>query len=122
VRTLIQDTPQRHPDSQPRWDRLERADLCAPYREWRTQGLAARQAATELKVPRTTLPAGRTWHDSLDICPQVAEFFPSGPGLACVHRLVVGFHLVCVEVGACGMRVACPVLKLTGLDRLVAAA
>jgi len=39
-----------------------------------------------------------------------------------VHRLVVGFHLVCVEVGACGMRVACLVLKLTGLDRFVAAA
>ena len=119
--TLIQDTQQRNPDSQPRWDRLERADLFAPYREWRTQGISERQAAPELKVPRTTLHAWRTWHDSLDICPHVAEFFQSGPGLAFVHRLVVGFHLVCVEVGACGMRLACLFLTLTGLDRFVAA-
>jgi hypothetical protein len=121
VGTLIQDTQQRHPDSQPRWDRLERADLFEQYRELRTQGISERQAATELKVPRTTLQAWRTWHDSLDICPHVAEFFQSGPGLAFVHRLVVGFHLVCVEVGACGIRLACLFLKLTGLDRFVAA-
>jgi len=121
VGTLIQDTQQRNPDRQPRWDRLERADLFAPYRELRTQGISERQAATELKVPRTTLQAWRMWHDSLDICPHVAECFQSGPGLAFVHRLVVGFHLVCVEVGACGMRLACLFLTLTGLDRFVAA-
>jgi Family of unknown function (DUF6399) len=121
VGTLIQDTPQRNPDSQSRWDRLERADLFEPYREVRTQGISARQAATALKVPRTTLHAWRMWHDRLDICPHVAEFFQSGPGLAFVHRLVVGFHLVCVEVGACGMRLACLFLKLTGLERFVAA-
>lgn len=119
--TLIQDTQQRNPDRQPRWDRLDRADLFAQYRELRTQGISERQAATERKVPRTTLQAWRTWHDSLDICPHVAEFFQSGPGLAFVHRLVVGFHLVCVEVGACGIRLACLFLKLTGLDRFVAA-
>ena len=39
--TLIQDTQQRNPDSQPRWDRLERADLFEQYRELRTQGLSA---------------------------------------------------------------------------------
>lgn len=119
--TLIQDTQQRNLDSQPRWDRLERADLFEQYQELRTQGLSERQAAQELKVPRTTLQAWRTWHDSLDICPHVAAFFQSGPGLAFVHRLVVGFHLVCVEVGACGIRLACLFLKLTGLDRFVAA-
>jgi Family of unknown function (DUF6399) len=121
VGTLIQDTPQRNPDSQSRWDRLERADLFEPYRELRTQGISERQAATELKVPRTTRQAWRMWHDSLDICPHVAEFFQSGPGLAFVPRLVVGFHLVCVEVGACGIRLAWLFLKLTGLDRFVAA-
>src|SRR5882672_6366794 len=113
--------PPINPGSQPRGDRFERADLFEQYRELRTQGVSERQAATELKVPRTTLQAWRTWHDSLDICPHVAEFFQSGPGLAFVHRLVVGFHLVCVEVGACGIRLACLFLKLTGLDRFVAA-
>ena len=119
--TVIQDTQQRNADCQPRWDRFERADLFEHYRELRAQGLSQRQAAQELQVPRTTLQAWRTWHDTLDICPAVARFFQSGPGLAFVHRLVMAFHLVCVEVGACGIRLACLFLKLSGLDRFVAA-
>jgi hypothetical protein len=107
--------------SQPRWDRFERADLFEQYRKLRTQGISERQAAKELKVPRTTLQAWRMWHDGLDSCPHVAEFFQSGPGLAFLHRIVIGFHLVCVEVGACGIRLVCLFLHLTGLDRFVAA-
>jgi hypothetical protein len=113
--------PHIHQGSQPRWDRFERADLFAQYRELRTQGLSERQAAKELKVPRTTLQAWRLWHDTLDICPHVAEFFQSGPGLAFLHRIVIAFHLVCVELGACGIRLVCLFLNLTGLNRFVAA-
>src|SRR5215217_1101449 len=112
--------PQINHVSQPRWDRFERADLFEQYRELRTQGLSERQAAKELKVPRTTLQAWRLWHDSLDICAHVAQFFQSGPGLAFLHRLVIAFHVVCVEVGACGIRLVCLFLHLTGLDRFVA--
>src|SRR5262249_52562954 len=54
-------------------------------------------------------------------CPHVAEFLQSGPGLAFLHRIVIAFHLVCVEVGACGIRLVCLFLNLTGLDRFVAA-
>jgi hypothetical protein len=107
--------------SQPRWDRFERADLFEQYRELRTQGISERQAAKELKVPRTTLQAWRLWYDTLDICPHVAECLQSGPGLAFLHRLVIAFHLTCVEVGACGIRLVCLFLNLTGLDRFVAA-
>jgi hypothetical protein len=113
--------PQINLGSQPRWDRFERADLLEQYRELRTQGISERQAAKKLNVPRTTLQAWRIWHDTLDICPEVAQFFQSGPGLAFLHRLVMAFHLVAVEVGACGIRLACLFLKLTGLDRFVAA-
>jgi len=121
VGTVIQDKQQRNPESQPRWDRFERADLFEQYRALRTQGISERQAAKELQVPRTTLQAWRIWHDTLDICPHVAEFFQSGPGLAFLHRLVIAFHLACVEVGACGIRIVCLFLNLTGLDRFVAA-
>src|SRR5882762_7778004 len=121
VGTVIHDTQQRNHDSQLRWDRLERADLFAQYRELRTQGISERQAAKELHVPRTTLQAWRLWHDTLDRCPHGAAFFQSGPGLAFLHRIVIAFHLVCVEVGACGIRLACLFLSLTGLDRFVAA-
>ena len=119
--TVIQDVPQINQGSQPRWDRFERADLFEQYRELRTQGVSERQAAKELKVPRTTLQAWRVWHDTLDICPHVADFLQSGPGLAFLHRLVIAFHLVCVEVGACGIRLVCLFLHLTGLNRFVAA-
>jgi hypothetical protein len=121
VGTVIQDMPGINPGSQPRWDRFERADLFEQYRELRTQGVSERQAAKELKVPRTTLQAWRVWHDTLDICPHVADFFQSGPGMAFLHRLVVAFHMVCVEVGACGIRLVCLFLNLTGLNRFVAA-
>ena len=117
---VIQDMPQINQGSQPHWDRFERADLFEQYRELRTQGLSERQAAKELKVPRTTLQAWRLWHDTLDICPHVAEFFQSGPGLAFLHRLVIAFHLACVEVGACGIRIVCLFLNLTGLDCVAA--
>ena len=118
---VIQDQQQRNSEGQPRWDRFERADLFEQYRELRTQGISERQAAKEIKVPRTTLQAWRVWHDTLDICPHVAEFFQSGPGLAFLHRIVIAFHLVCVEVGACGIRLVCLFLHLTGLNRFVAA-
>jgi hypothetical protein len=113
--------PQINPASQPRWDRFERADLFEQYRQLRTQGLSERQIAKDLNVPRTTLQAWRLWDDSLDICPHVAEFFQSGPGLAFLHRLVIAFHMVCVEIGACGIRLVCLFLKMTGLDRFIAA-
>ena len=38
-----------------------------------------------------------------------------------MHRLVVAIHLVCTEVGACGIRLVCLLLTLSGLDRFVAA-
>jgi hypothetical protein len=112
VATVIHNQQQRNSESQPRWDRFERADLFEQYRELRTQGISERQAAKELKVPHTTLQAWRLWHDTLDICSHVAEFFQSGPGLAFLHRLVIAFHLACVEVGACGIRIVCLFLKL----------
>lgn len=122
MRTVIQDEQQRHSEhNKPRWDRLERADLFEQYRELGRKGVSEPQAAKELQVPRTTLQAWRLWHDTLDMCPHVAEFLQSGPGLAFLHRLVIAFHLVCLEVGACGIRLACLFLKLTGLDRFVAA-
>jgi hypothetical protein len=108
-------------DRHQRWERFERAAQFEHYLELQAQGVSQRQAAKQLQVPRTTLQAWRTWHHTLDSCPHVAEFFQSGPGLAFLHRLVLALHLVCVEVGACGIRLVCLLLKLAGLDRFVGA-
>ncbi len=119
--TVIQEKPQSNDDRHQRWERLERADLLTPYGDLHAQGLSQRQAAQVLEVPRSTLQAWRTDQENLDACPAVVAFFHSVPGLACLHRLVLAFHLVCVEIGACGMRLVCLMLALTGLNRFVGA-
>src|SRR5712691_2996665 len=119
--TVIQIHPPSHDDRSPRWDRTRRAHLFDPYLALQAPGLSLRQAATTLEVPRSTLQAWRAHQESLDAHPTVVAFFHSAPGLACLHRLVLGIHLVCTEVGACGIRLVCLLLTLTGLDRFVAA-
>src|SRR5439155_14893353 len=111
----------RNDDRTPRWDRLERAELSEQYRGLQAQGLSQRHAAKVLEVPRTTLQAWRAYQERLDAHPAVVAFFHSAPGLAFLHRLVLGIHLVCTEVGACGIRLVCLLVQLTGLDRFVAA-
>jgi hypothetical protein len=121
VGTVIQDTQRGNDERHQRWERVERAELCAQYGDLQAQGLSLRQAAQALDVPRSTLQAWRAYHDSLDAHPAVVAFFHSAPGLAFLHRLVLGIHLVCTEVGAGGIRLGCLLVQLTGLDRFVAA-
>lgn len=119
--TIIQAKQRGKNDRNQRWSRLERADLFARYGELHTHGVSQRQAAKVLDVPRSTLQAWRAYQESLDECPAVVAFFHSVPGLAFLHRLVLALHLVYTEVGACGIRLVCLVLKLTGLNRFVGA-
>jgi hypothetical protein len=119
--TVIDFAHHDHIDRHQLWDRFERADLFEQYLDLQAQGVSQRQAARQLQVPRSTLQAWQSWHEGLDICPYVAQFFQSGPGLAFLHRLVLALHVVCVEVGACGIRLVCLLLNLTGLNRFVAA-
>ena len=119
--TVIQSQPRSNDDRTPRWDRTRRAELFDQYLALHAQGLSLRQAATALEVPRSTLQAWRAYQERLDAHPAVVAFFHSAPGLAFLHRLVLGIHLVCTEVGACGIRLVCLLVKLTGLDRFVAA-
>ena len=127
VGTVIQTHPQSHDnhkshdDRAPRWERTQRAHLFDQYRALQAQGLSLRQAAQALEVPRSTLQAWRAHQESLDEHPSVVVFFQSSPGLAFLHRLVLGIPLVCTEVGACGIRLVCLLLTLTGLDRFVGA-
>ena len=119
--TGIHYTQRGNDERHQRWDRVERAELCAQYGDLQAQGVSQRQAAQQLAVPRSTLQAWQAYHESLDEHPAVVAFFQSAPGLAFLHRLVLGIHLVCTEVGACGIRLVCLLLTLTGLDRFVGA-
>jgi hypothetical protein len=112
---------QGNEDRHQRWDRIERAALGERDGNRQAQGLSQRQAATMLDVPRSTLQAWRGYHERLDASPVVVAFFRSVAGLAFLHRLVVALHLVYTEVGACGIRLVCLFLRITGLDRFVGA-
>ena len=119
--TGIPETPQGHEDRHPRWERLERAERWTRDGALHAQGLSQRQAAQGLDVPRSTRQAWRADHERLEACPAVAAFFHRVPGLACLHRWVRALHLVSPAVGACGMRLVCLCVRITGLDRLVGA-
>jgi hypothetical protein len=119
--TISQAKQRGNQDRNQRWARLERADLFARSGALHTQGVSQRQAAQGLDVPRRTLQAWRLSQDSLEACPTVVAFFHSVAGLAFLHRLVLAFHVVCVEMGACGIRLVCLVWELTGLTRFVGA-
>jgi transposase len=119
--TIIQEQQRGKHDRHHRWARLERAELFERYGELHAQGVSQRQAAEMLEVPRSTLQAWRAYQERLDACPAVVAFFQSVPGLAFLHRLVLAIHVVCVEVGACGIRLVCLLLQLTGLNRFVGA-
>ena len=118
---VIQYTQRGNEDRHQRWERIERAELCERYGDLQAQGVSQRQAAKVLAMPRSTLQAWRLYQDRLDACPAVVAFFQSVPGLAFLHRLVIALHVVCVEIGACGIRLVCLLLKLTGLNRFVGA-
>ena len=119
--TVIPSTPRRHADCTPRWDRTRRAERFDQSRALHAQGFSLRPAAQALDVPRSTLQAWRASQGSLDAPPAVVTFFHRAPGLAFLPRLILGIHLVWTEVGACGMRLVCLLVKRTGLDRFVAA-
>jgi uncharacterized protein (UPF0548 family) len=119
--TIIQYPQRSKAARQQRWERLARAEQCERYGELTAQGMSQRQAAKVLDVPRSTLQAWRTYQEHLDEHPAVVAFFHSVPGLAFLHRLILGLHVVLVEVGACGIRLVCLLLQLTGLERFVGA-
>ena len=105
--TIIQEKHRGKHDRNQRWARFERADLFERYGDLKVQGMSQRQAAKVLDVPRSTLQAWRAYRKNLDESPAVVAFFHSVPGLAFLHRLVLTLHLVCTEVGACGIRLVC---------------
>ena len=104
VGTVVQETQRGNDACHPRWERTRRAELFERYGALRAQGTSQRQAAQLLNVPRSTLQAWQAYQESLDESPAVVAFFHSPAGLAFLHRLVLAFRLVCIEVGTCGIR------------------
>ncbi len=103
-----------------RWARIEQCGRLDKYKQLRDNGSTQRAAAIQAGAPRSTLEAWIISGQTLDADVEVISFFESTPGLAFLHRLVTALHTIMVEVGACGIRLVCQVLKLSGIDRFVA--
>ena len=118
---VIQETQRRNEERHPRWDRLARAERCAPSHARQAQGLSQRPAAPGLDVPRRTLQAWRVSPERRDAGPAVGAFFPRVPGRACRPRLVLALPLVGTAVGAGGRRLVGRRVQSTGRNRWVGA-
>jgi hypothetical protein len=113
--------PESEPTPRNRRSREDIAEKVAEYEQapvWASQ----RQSAEELGIPRSTLQYWLERKETIEAAPEVIAFFESPAGVAFLHRLVIAAHFVMGLMGACGIRLVCLYLELTGLNRFVAAA
>ena len=120
--TVIQYQAQGNEDRYQRWDRIERADaVCSGMAICKPRASPSVKRPRCLRCPAARCrPGERTTSASMRVRLSW-RFFTVLPGLAFLHRLVVALHLVSTEVGACGIRLVCLFLRITGLDRFVGA-
>ncbi len=103
------------------WKREDVAAKLAAYeKERQTNGTSQRQLVEELGVPQSTLQHWLKRKDNIDADPKVVAFFESPEGIAFLHRLVLGAHFVMTLLGACGVRLVCTYLEISGLSQFVA--
>lgn len=100
--------------------RLEVVGKVLGFEQAQVRHLSQRQFAVEQQVPRTTLQGWLKCKQGLDAAPELIAFFESPVGLAFVHRLVHGAHLIFNQVKNCGIRALCQFFQLVGLSPFVA--
>jgi hypothetical protein len=107
-----------HGREQFRWEREQTVAVLAAYAA--EPGLSQREFVGQTDVPRSTLQHWLGRKASLDLEPELADFFESPVGLAFLHRLMVALHLVFEQHSSCGLRQISRFLELTRLNRVVA--
>lgn len=94
--------------------------LLANYEKQLLSSKSQRDAANELDIPRSTI---RHWSDQKNKIPLpkiVVDCFESDEGFDFLHTLILAIQFVMTEVGSCGIRQVCMVMKLSKLDYFVA--
>jgi hypothetical protein len=106
----------------PRYDRTAATAHLDDFRhQQRTLGTSGRQFARDHELPRSTLQYWAHRQHTLAADPAVAAFLGSASGLAFVHHLCTAAQLVFCLQGPCGLRLLSTFLRLSQLDRVVAA-
>ena len=101
-------------------NRLEIVGKVLDFEQARSRHISQRQFAAEQQVPRTTLQGWLQCKQDLDAAPELIAFIESPVGLAFVHRLVHGAHLIFNQIKNCGIRALCQFFQLVGLGPFVA--
>lgn len=79
-----------------------------------------RQASNDTGVPRSTMRHWQKRASQIQLPTIIVNCFESPEGVKFLHRLVSALQFVMTQVGSCGIRLVCLVLKLTGLNHFVA--
>ncbi len=115
--TIPQTTP-----ATPRYGRCADTDLLDRFRhQQHTAGTSQRQFAHQHALPRATVQYWAARQQPLAADPVLAAFLDSPSGLAFVHQITTAAHLTFCLQGPCGARLLSVFLRLTRLDRVVAA-
>jgi Family of unknown function (DUF6399) len=118
-------TPQHIPTSPPRpparWDRAQATAFLADFEHADSQGTSQRQFAQQQQLPRSTLRYWQQRKAQLTLDPVVAAFLETPQGLTWLQRLLLALHLVFTQQGPAGIRLVCDFLRLSQLDRVLAA-
>lgn len=79
-----------------------------------------RKKAKKVGIPRTTVQYWKSKKARLQATPAEIAFFESPEGVEFLHRYVVASHLVMSWMGACGIRLICLLIELTGMAPFIA--
>ena len=120
--TVIQSTPRRHDDRHPTMgSHPTRCTLRSVSRPASPRALPASSRHRRLRCPAARCRHGGRIRNVLTHIPPSWPFSTVPQGWPSCIVWCSAIHLVCTEVGACGIRLVCLLLTLTGLDRFVGA-
>lgn len=112
--------PETEATRQSRWNRTETISGLNEYEVARKTGVSQRQFAQKRGIARTTLQYWKKRQQNIEASDTAVSFFESPEGLLCLHRIVLSAQLVMTSMGACGVRLVCLFLNLSGLNAFVA--
>ena len=112
------------PGQGPRTGRTRGRDQIAghvlDFEKTRLNRPSQRQFSRRQGIPRSTLSGWLKQKQSIPAPADEVAFFESPAGLRVLHRIQVAAHLVMSLMGACGIRLVCQFLDLSGLGPFVA--
>jgi len=117
--TTINNLKPSNSNSKKQWDRDQNVIYIHEFEQSKGK-ISQHQYAKENEISRTTLQYWLERKHSLDVAPELINFFESPSGLAFLHRIVNAAHFAFSKKDTASIRSICNFLKLSGLSQFVA--